>query len=287
MTAAELVSGIRERGGDLFLEGDKLRCKGPASLVTKRLVAILADQKAAVVTFLKEEATAAQDDQPCASMPGSLPPTPPGTLSPDSRDVANPQQLPEKEAAQAGSELFEEFEMLFVAEKAGKLDGIPATIEGQIYDDAGSAVRRLYTNLLKSGRPDGCFEVHTPQVLRHLRAALAWWVAYSGSRAVLTGGEGKEGHPVSSFSKHLISQHEADLLAGRASLFVRCSLLEGDTICLMSDDLASTREDTERYKDCVIYRVSELVRLLQARPTPDALKAYHAAKQEGKPIRPP
>jgi hypothetical protein len=74
-------------------------------------------------------------------------------------------------------------------------------------------------------------------------------------------------------------RQEAALRSGQAVLFVRCAHLDGEIIALVADAAELTVDELGRYSGCVVYRVSELEKLRQSRPSPAMLRALHENKK--------
>jgi len=76
-----------------------------------------------------------------------------------------------------------------------------------------------------------------------------------------------------------LSEIEAQLLAGSSVVFVRCLHLNGETICLATDDVTLPLDAEGQYQGCLVYRLSEIRRLLQQKPDPQSLYSYHTSKR--------
>jgi len=76
-----------------------------------------------------------------------------------------------------------------------------------------------------------------------------------------------------------LSEMDAQLRAGKCVVFIRCLHLRGETICLAADDTALPLDPEGRYRGCLVYRLSEIRRLLQQKPDPQSLYSYHASKR--------
>jgi hypothetical protein len=79
-----------------------------------------------------------------------------------------------------------------------------------------------------------------------------------------------------------LAELERRLLAGREAVFIKSWILDGETICLAADDALLLLDDllnpVERFRGCVVYRVSELKRLARERPGVEQLRAHHTKK---------
>jgi|SRR5579884_548214 len=73
---------------------------------------------------------------------------------------------------------------------------------------------------------------------------------------------------------------EADLLASRVYVRVRCRNFGGEEIILAADGTVLPLDEDGRCEGCVVYRVSEMRHLCQARPSVEALQTIHAIKRE-------
>lgn len=73
---------------------------------------------------------------------------------------------------------------------------------------------------------------------------------------------------------------EFDLLNGMVYLFVECAHLDGETVVFAADTAVLPLDKDGRVEGCVVYRVSELQRFRESRPSIQVLKTIHAAKKE-------